>query len=193
MFARGVPSARHCFTSLWGFVPGIGGDWSKQLEMEECIQLTIQIISFETVRTNVRRTQVSCKSLSLMLSTVANNAIPTKVTSKTLHHSIPLIENVPLMLLMLFNGASLYNSGVEDSQVKSQTWVLSIYQHVGRSVLVDTASSNAQLLQSDNFEGRKGSLDSVAGRGEHPQSRDAAAIMVHSDLSLCKLKLVSMI
>ncbi|KAJ3892069.1 hypothetical protein GG344DRAFT_76318 [Lentinula edodes] len=74
----------------------------------------------------------------------------------------------------------LYNSGVEDSQVKSQTWVSSIYQHAGRSVLVNTASSNAQLLQSDNFEGRKGSLDSVAGHGEHPQSRDAAAIMVHS-------------
>ncbi|KAH7868215.1 uncharacterized protein C8R40DRAFT_851344 [Lentinula edodes] len=66
----------------------------------------------------------------------------------------------------------LYNSGVEDSQVKSQTWALSIYQHA--------ASSNAQLLQSDNFEGTKGSLDSVAGHGEHPQSRDAAAIMVHS-------------
>ncbi|KAJ3921435.1 hypothetical protein F5877DRAFT_64928 [Lentinula edodes] len=117
------------------------------------------------------RTQVSCKSLSLMLSTVANDAIPTKVmTSKTLHRSVPLIENVPLIAAHAIQ--CLYNSGVEDSQVKSQTWALSIYQHA--------ASSNAQLLQSDNFEGTKGSLDSVAGHGEHPQSRDAAATMVHS-------------
>ncbi|KAJ3859028.1 hypothetical protein EV359DRAFT_68519 [Lentinula novae-zelandiae] len=55
----------------------------------------------------------------------------------------------------------LYNSGVENSQVKSQTWVSSIYQHAGRSVLVDTASSNTQFLQSDNFEGRKGSLENL--------------------------------
>ncbi|KAJ4474613.1 hypothetical protein C8J55DRAFT_562428 [Lentinula edodes] len=76
----------------------------------------------------------------------------------------------------------LYNSGVENSQVKSQTWVSSVYQHAGQSVLVDTASSNTQFLQSDNFEGRKGSLDPVVGHGDHTQSRDAAAIMVPSVL-----------
>ncbi|KAJ3885332.1 hypothetical protein GG344DRAFT_82826 [Lentinula edodes] len=58
-----------------------------------------------------------------MSAILANDAIPTKVTSKTLHHSVPLLANVPLMLLMLFNDFSLDTARLVESDSNKSTIV----------------------------------------------------------------------
>ncbi|KAJ3728932.1 hypothetical protein C8R42DRAFT_716808 [Lentinula raphanica] len=57
----------------------------------------------------------------------------------------------------------LYASGIEDSQVDSQTWVASVYEQAGRSVLVDSASLNTTVspFQKDVSKAKQASYTKI--------------------------------